>query len=89
MVQKDVDVYIRTFSCPPYGNSGENKTICNLHCNYMQIITKLYIKLEVSVYHVNIQEGSPSHFSNKSYTLIKILPDQEKKKKLPRFVYEM
>ena len=43
----------------------------------MQIITKLYIKLEVSVYHVNIQEGSPSHFSNKSYTLIKILPDQE------------
>ena len=29
------------------------------------------------VYHVNTQEGSPSHFSNKSFTLIIILPDNQ------------
>ena len=32
------------------------------------------IQQDVNVYHVNTQEGSPSHFSNKSYTLIVILP---------------
>ena len=30
-------------------------------------------QLDVSVYHLNTQEGSASHFSNKSYTLIIIL----------------
>ena len=34
-------------------------------------------KLEVSVYHVNTQEGSPSHFSNKSYTIIIIFADNQ------------
>ena len=34
-------------------------------------------KLDVSVYHVNTKEGSPSHFSNKSYTLIIILADNQ------------
>ena len=34
-------------------------------------------KLEVSVYHVNTQESSPSKFSNKNYQLIKILPDNQ------------
>ena len=33
------------------------------------------LKLDVSVYHVNTQEGSPSRFSNKSYTLIIIFAD--------------
>ena len=35
------------------------------------------VKLDVSVYHVNTQEGSPSHFSNKSYTLILIFADNQ------------
>ena len=34
-------------------------------------------KLDVSVYHVNTQEGSPSHFSNKSYTLIIFFADNQ------------
>ena len=34
-------------------------------------------KLDVSVYHANTQEGFPSHFSNKSYTLITILADNQ------------
>ena len=34
-------------------------------------------KLDVSVYLVNTQEGSPSHFSNKSYTLIIIFADNQ------------
>ena len=34
-------------------------------------------KLDVSVYHVNTQEGSPSHFSNKSYTFIIIFADNQ------------
>ena len=37
----------------------------------------LTINQAISVYHVNTQEGSPSHFSNKSYTLIIILPDNQ------------
>ena len=35
------------------------------------------VKLEVSVYHVNTQEGSPSHSSNKSDKLILILADNQ------------
>ena len=35
------------------------------------------VKLDVSVYHVNTQESSPSHFSNKSYILIIILADNQ------------
>ena len=35
------------------------------------------LNLDVSVYHVNSQEGSPSHFSNKSCQLIIILPDYD------------
>ena len=34
-------------------------------------------QLDVSVYNVNTQEGSPSHFSNKSYTLIVIFADNQ------------
>ena len=34
-------------------------------------------KLEVSVYHVNTQEGSPTNFSNKNEQLIKILRDNQ------------
>ena len=34
-------------------------------------------KLNASVYHVNTQEGSPSHFSNKSYTLIIFFADNQ------------
>ena len=36
-------------------------------------------KLDESVYmyHVNTQEGSPSYFSNKSYTLIIIFADNQ------------
>ena len=34
-------------------------------------------KLDASVYHVNTQEGSPSHFSNESYTLIIIFADNQ------------
>ena len=37
----------------------------------------LLSQLDVSVYHVNTQEGSPSHFSNKSYTLIIIFADNQ------------
>ena len=33
----------------------------------------LHFELDVSVHHVNTQEGSPSQFSNKSYTLIIIV----------------
>ena len=43
--------------------------------SYKQV--SMQIKLDVSVYHVNIQEGSPSHFSNKSYTLIIIFADNQ------------
>ena len=35
------------------------------------------IELDVSVYHVNTQEGSPSHFSNRSNTLIIIIADNQ------------
>ena len=34
-------------------------------------------QLDASVYHVNTQEGSPSYFSNKSYTLIIIFADNQ------------
>ena len=34
-------------------------------------------KLDVSVHHVNTQEDSSSHFSNKSYTFIIILTDNQ------------
>ena len=34
-------------------------------------------KIDASVYHVNTQEGSPSHFSNKSYTLIIFFADNQ------------
>ena len=34
-------------------------------------------QLDVNVYHVNTQEGSPSHFSNKSYTLIIIFANNQ------------
>ena len=34
-------------------------------------------KLDLSVYYVNTQEGSPSHFSNRSYTLVIILADNQ------------
>ena len=34
-------------------------------------------QLDVNVYHVNTQEGSPSHFPNKSYTLIIIFADNQ------------
>ena len=37
----------------------------------------LHYKLDVSVYHVNTQEGSPSNFSNKSYTIILIFADNQ------------
>ena len=33
--------------------------------------------LDASVYNVNTQEGSPSHFSNESYTLITIFADNQ------------
>ena len=36
-----------------------------------------YIKLDASVYHVNTQEGSPTHFSNESYTVIIIFADYQ------------
>ena len=36
------------------GSKTQSKVVENLN------------KLDVSVYHVNTQEGSPSHFSNKS-----------------------
>ena len=36
-----------------------------------------HLKLDASVYHVNTQQGSPSHFSNKSYTLIIIFADNQ------------
>ena len=37
--------------------------------------SELKKKLDASVHHGNTQEGSPSHFSNKSYTLIIIFAD--------------
>ena len=40
----------------------------------------LYIyreKLDVHIYHVNTQEGSPSNFSNKNCKLFIILPDNQ------------
>ena len=46
------------------------------------------MELDVSVYHVNTQEGSPSHFSNKSYTLIIILADNQFVHVIIKFYYE-
>ena len=43
-------------------------------CDLDPLPTKLDV---LSVHHVNTQEGSPSHFSNKSYTLIIIFADNQ------------
>ena len=41
------------------------------------IFLNLKKKLDVNVYHVNTQKGSPSHFSNKSYTFILFFADNQ------------
>ena len=53
-------------------------TITYMTQSLLNTYVKWYIhpyERDVSVYHVNTQEGSPLHFSNKTYTLITILAD--------------
>ena len=57
-----------------YCKNGTNIFLYQYTPDHLKIIKH---KLEVSVYHVNTQEGPPSHFSNKSSKLIKILPDHQ------------
>ena len=54
--------------------------MCIIYPYFRKQLSKIFpfiIKLDASVYHVNTREGPPSHFSNKSYTLIIILPDNQ------------